>query len=183
MNIEGEYVSMMLSADKHPYRTRFTLLARRNGFTCMIVADDLRQQSGKTTSLLGLAVMLSPDQYGYSEDGCQIVVLDTLANKTEKFVEKDTINVTFAKSEYFKSCALISQTEALVFASEEVIHVSLLDKVQKKLSYPSGISLFDGRSLNIKKEVPYMIVVAEVTKKTEEDMHGQHPSRIYVIGG
>ena len=85
-------------------------MARRNGFECMTLADDLRPQSENTTSLLGLAVMLLPNRYGK----CQLVGLDTLVNKTEQFVERNPIQVSF--DHYFRNCALISETEALVFA-------------------------------------------------------------------
>ena len=39
---EGEFVSMMLSAAKYPFRTCLTVFARRNRFSCLAVADDLR---------------------------------------------------------------------------------------------------------------------------------------------
>ena len=45
VRVAGEFVSFMLSAAKYPYRTRLTILARRNGFECMTLADDLRPQS------------------------------------------------------------------------------------------------------------------------------------------
>ena len=98
----------------YPYHTRLTILARRNGFECMTLADDLRPQSENTTSLLGLAVMLLPTYNGYLSDKCQLVELDTLVNKTEHFVERNSIQVSFSSG--FTSCALISETEALVFA-------------------------------------------------------------------
>ena len=40
---EGEFVSIMLSAAKYPFRTCLTMFARRNGLSCLIIADDLRQ--------------------------------------------------------------------------------------------------------------------------------------------
>ena len=61
---EGEFVSLMLSASKPPFRTRLTIIARRNGFRSLIIADNLRQET-KADSLLGLAVMLpNSDLYG-----------------------------------------------------------------------------------------------------------------------
>ena len=39
---EGEFVSMMLSAAKYPFRTCLTIFARRNGFPCLAIADDMR---------------------------------------------------------------------------------------------------------------------------------------------
>ena len=50
--------------------------------------------------------------------------------------------------------------------------------MQKKLTLPSGIK----RRLNIRKEVPYLLVVANVTDKVINDMKEQHPSRIHKIG-
>ena len=58
MRVAGEFISFAIGSSKYPYRTRLTILARRNGFDCMTLADDLRPQSENTTSLLGLAVML-----------------------------------------------------------------------------------------------------------------------------
>ena len=60
----------------------------------MTLADDLRPQSKSTTSLLGLAVMFLPDSDGYLERKCQLVLLDTLINKTEQFVERYPIQVS-----------------------------------------------------------------------------------------
>ena len=75
---EGEFVSMMLSAAKYPFRTCFTVFARRNGLSCLAIADDMRQQTS-ATSLLGLAVILPKFLWG----NCQLVVLDTLVHKSE----------------------------------------------------------------------------------------------------
>ena len=61
----------------------------------MTLADDLRPQSENTTSLLGLAVMLLPISSGELRDKCQLVRLDTLVNKTEQFVEKNPIQMSF----------------------------------------------------------------------------------------
>ena len=124
VRVAGEFVSFIICASKYPYRTRLTILARRNGFECMTLADDMRPQSENTTSLLGLAVMLLLDEAGHFKHKCQLVGLDTLVNKTEQFVERNPIQVSFKSN--FTSCALISETEALVFASKEVILVSLV---------------------------------------------------------
>lgn len=70
VKIAGEFVSLMITGSKYPYRTRLTILAQRNGFECMTLADDLRPQSKNTTSVLGLAVMLLPAQYGHLYDKC-----------------------------------------------------------------------------------------------------------------
>ena len=91
----GEFVSFIICAAKYPYCTRLTILARRNGFECMSLADDLRPQTENTTSLLGLAVMLLPDFEGDLMNKCQLVGLDTLVNKTEQFVERNPIQVSF----------------------------------------------------------------------------------------
>ena len=88
-------------------------------------------------------------------------MLDTLINKTEQFVEKEPIHVPI--DGWFRSCALLSETDALVFTSKKVILVSLVNKVQKQLTYPPGIK-GTTRSLNIMKDVPYMIVSAYVTE-------------------
>ena len=39
---EGEFVSLMICSAKHPFRSKLTIFARRNGFTSLIIADDLR---------------------------------------------------------------------------------------------------------------------------------------------
>ena len=114
---EGEFVSMMLSVAKYPFRTRFTIFARRNGLYRLTIADDMRQQTS-STPLLGLAVIL-PNQ---------LVVLDTLVHKSEQFVVRDTINVPF-EDYAFKSCALVSNSQAILFLSKDAILVSLDDQV------------------------------------------------------
>ena len=40
---EGEFVSMMLSAAKYPFRTCLTVFVRRYGLNCLAIADDLIQ--------------------------------------------------------------------------------------------------------------------------------------------
>ena len=45
---EGEFVSMMLSTAKHPFRTCFTIFARRNGLSCLLIADDMRENEKYT---------------------------------------------------------------------------------------------------------------------------------------
>ena len=40
---EGEFVSMMLSSAEYPFRTYLTVFARRNGLSCLGIADDLRE--------------------------------------------------------------------------------------------------------------------------------------------
>ena len=51
-------------------------------------------------------------------------MLDTLVNKTEQYVERHPLQMSF--EEYIKSCALISDTQAIVFAKREVILISLV---------------------------------------------------------
>ena len=77
---EGEFVSIMLSAAKYPFRTCLTIFSRRNGFSCLAIADDMRQQTN-ASSLLGLAVILAKDIYKGKK--CQLVVLDTMIHKSE----------------------------------------------------------------------------------------------------
>ena len=54
---QGEYISIMISAAKSPFRTCLTFLVRRNGFNCLTIADDMRKQPN-STSLHGLGVIL-----------------------------------------------------------------------------------------------------------------------------
>ena len=56
--VEGEFVSIMLSAAKYPFRTCLTIFARRNGLSCLVIADDMRRPQTNASSLLGLAVIL-----------------------------------------------------------------------------------------------------------------------------
>ena len=86
LRVVGEFISLKISAAKYPYHTKLTIIARRNDFDCMTLADDLRPQSNKSSSILGLAVMLKSGWY--CEGSCQLVVLDTLVNKTEQFAER-----------------------------------------------------------------------------------------------
>lgn len=41
--IEGEFVSLLLSTDKAPFRTALTILTKLNEFNCLMIADDLRE--------------------------------------------------------------------------------------------------------------------------------------------
>ena len=40
---EGEFVSLMLNYAKSPFRTRLTIFVRRNGSSCLTIADDQRK--------------------------------------------------------------------------------------------------------------------------------------------
>ena len=97
----------MLSAAKPPYRTHLTIFARRHGNQFLTIADDLRQK--KDTPLLGVATMtfyeserLTNFKNSYKKfkhmnirhvEQCQLVVLDSLIHKSEKFVVRDTISL------------------------------------------------------------------------------------------
>ena len=59
---KGEFVSIMLCAAKSPFRTRLTVFVRRNGLSCLAIADDMRQQTN-ATSILGLAFILPKNLY------------------------------------------------------------------------------------------------------------------------
>ena len=56
---KGEFISMMLSAAKYPFRTCLTVFVRRNRLSCLAIADDMRQEA--VASILGLAVILPKD--------------------------------------------------------------------------------------------------------------------------
>ena len=60
---EGEFVSIKLCAAKSPFRTHLTVFVRRNGLSCLAIADDMRQKTN-ANSLLGLAVILPKNLYG-----------------------------------------------------------------------------------------------------------------------
>lgn len=49
----------MLNATKSPFRTGLTIYAKRNGFSSLVIADDLRQRNIHN-SLLGIAVIATP---------------------------------------------------------------------------------------------------------------------------
>ena len=49
----------MLNATKSPFRTGLTIYAKRNGFSSLVIADDLRQKNIHN-SLLGIAVIATP---------------------------------------------------------------------------------------------------------------------------
>ena len=59
---KGEFVSIILSAAKPPFRTCLTVFARRNGLYCLAIADDLRQKKN-STSILGLAMILAKEHW------------------------------------------------------------------------------------------------------------------------
>ena len=104
---EGEFVSLMLCSAKFPFRTELTIFARRNGFCYLKIVDDLRQETN-ANSLLGVAVMqpgLVNNSLGYK---LQLVVLDTLVHKNEKFIVREPIIVKYGDP-YYRGCALVSQ--------------------------------------------------------------------------
>ena len=71
--------------------------------------------------------MILPKDLKY-DSKCQLVVLDTLVHKSEKFVERETIKVLFTGDyNFFKRCALISKSQAIVFTWLNAILVSLND--------------------------------------------------------
>ena len=119
--VEGEFVSIMLSAAKYPFRTCLTIFTRRNGLSCLIIADDMRRPQTSTSSILGLAVILP----SYLTEQCQLVVLDTMVHKSEQFVERDAFKVSLEHN--FISCALLSKSQAIIFTGGNAILVSLED--------------------------------------------------------
>ena len=166
IRVTGEFVSLILSATTSLSQARLTIFARRNGFCCLSIADDLRQQA-EITSIVGLAIMLPlPVTYGNIYDECQLVVLDTLVHSSQHFVVIKPIKVSFER-DLFMSCALISESKALVFTRDIIISISLTKLTQKRISYPQGISCIS-YSLNALMNVPYMIVVTDKFDKQIE---------------
>ena len=78
ISFTGDFVSLMIGLASSPSQTRLTIFAKRNDFNCLFVADDMRKFA-KNTSLIGLAVMSSPNING-SFSKCQLVVLDALVH-------------------------------------------------------------------------------------------------------
>ena len=118
----------MLSTSKPPFRVNFTIFALLNGFCSVIIADDMRLEHKKSsedpsemeqkyTPILGVAVMLPPlEIFGGFKNKCQLVKLDTLVHKSHSFTIGETIKVNFVnEKDQYKSCALISETQAIVF--------------------------------------------------------------------
>ena len=59
----GQFVSCSISLASAPSQTRLNILSKRNGYNCLQIADDLRQKA-KNTSIIGIAVMSTPDSIG-----------------------------------------------------------------------------------------------------------------------
>ena len=55
------------------------------------------------------------------------------------------------------SCALLTQSEVIVFTENFALLVSLIDKTQKTLKFPEPIDTIE-RSLNFMKNVPCLVV-------------------------
>ena len=106
----------------------------------------------------------SPDINGLIKNLCQLVLLDTLIHSSQKFIERDTLRVSF-EGDILKSCTLISETEALVFTQRKVILVCLINQIQKDLSYPRGLGCIS-HSLNMVKDIPHMIVTTNEFTET-----------------
>ena len=101
-------------------------MTKNHGCSCLITADDLRQQH-ETSPLLGLAVILPTEKGQYGIQRCYLVSIDTLIHKSQHFVERDSILVTNGgyNTNSFKSCVLVSDSEAIVLTKDHAIIVSL----------------------------------------------------------
>ena len=75
---KGEFISLILSAAKYPFRTFLTVFVRRNRLSCVAIADDMRQET-LATSILGLTVILPKNL----QNKCLLVVLDVMVHKSE----------------------------------------------------------------------------------------------------
>ena len=146
----------MMSDASSPSQTRLTILAKRNATTCLTIADDLRQQT-KKTSILGLAIISGWSGSGGSEG--QLVVLDTMVHKSQQFTQVEPIHVEFQEGyNCLYSCALITESECLVFTTLSAILISLTDQQYKYISYPHCIVKEIQHSVNLMMSTPCMIV-------------------------
>ena len=85
-----------------------------------------------------------------------------MVHESEQFVVRDTIAVDFKRA-IFKSCALMSKTQALVFTMNKVILVWIDKQIQKVLKYPTGVG-YAFLSLNLMKIEPKIFIVAELER-------------------
>ena len=58
------------------------------------------------------------------------------------------------------SCALLTQSEVIVFTENFALLVSLIDKTQKTLKFPEPIDTIE-RSMNFMKNVPCLVVTTD----------------------
>jgi hypothetical protein len=59
-----------------------------------------------------------------------------MVHKNQKFTLIDPIKVSIDNKKGIKSCALMSESECIVFTRGNATLVSLIDHTQKQLSYP-----------------------------------------------
>ena len=78
-------------------------------------------------------------------------------HKTQHFVERDSILVTPGHLDSFKSCVLVSESQAIVLTVHNAIIVSLNDQSQKRIDYPEKFKI--EHSFNVKMDVPHMFAV------------------------
>ena len=75
----------------------------------------------------------------YEGDGyisaCQLVALNTRVHKSQKFVFVDPLYASF-DHDHFRSCALLSESEAIVFTAKKIFLFCLNDKIHKELDHP-----------------------------------------------
>jgi hypothetical protein len=125
--------------------------------------------------------MSSPDGNGFIFDNIQLVVLDTLVHKSQNLVMTDPIKVSIEG--IIRSCALITESECLVFTSREVFLVSLIDRTQKDIMLPQGLmSIY--KSLNVMvNNTPYFIVATKkFNSQLISELEEQHPAQCHRIG-
>ena len=98
-----------------------------------------------------------PDSNGNISGKCQLVVLDTMVHMTQKFILTEAFEVQF-KLDFFKSCALVSESACLVFTEKSAILVSLIEQTQRTIRLPQGIGRIV-HSLNVMTNgTPYLLV-------------------------
>ena len=140
--------------------------------------------------------MSSPDILGEIRGRCQLVVLNTMVHSSQKFILADPINLPV---DCLKSCALISESQCLVFTDETVIVVSLTDKTQKQLYYPQKVPPFQrlkspspekvediAHSLNMMVDGKPCFIIATnhevINRQIKTNIEKQYPAQCHRIG-
>ena len=125
--------------------------------------------------------MCTPDSNNTISNKVQLVALDTHVHKSQKFIEAQTIPVSF-EDDNFHSCAIVSDSQVLVFISWIVILVDMDNKSQTVISKPEGIGRIDICLNMMKDDTPLIICECpEFEYYLEEQIRQQYPNQTHEL--
>lgn len=128
--------------------------------------------------------MCSPDPVSSNiANKVQLVALDTHVHKSQKIIETQTIPVTFDDPpDNFHSCAVVSDSQVLVFISWKVILVDMDNKTQTNIPRPEGVRRIDVCLNMMNDDTPLIICECpEYDDYIEEQIRQQYPHQTHEL--